>query len=91
MIEEQAGTVVLTDLRSRTGVFVRIRGEQELSHGDEMLVGRTRLVVDLVEEPGGLGFWSRRALGRWNGAAHAVPRHKKKRPKRLVGASAVFA
>ena len=47
LIEEQAGTVVLTDLQSRTGVFVRIRGEQELNHGDEMLVGRTRLVVDL--------------------------------------------
>ncbi|HEX6278272.1 MAG TPA: FHA domain-containing protein [Polyangiaceae bacterium] len=47
LIEEQAGTVVLTDLQSRTGVFVRIRGEQELGHGDELLVGRTRLVVDL--------------------------------------------
>ena len=47
LIEEHAGTVVLTDLGSRTGVFVRIRGEQELSHGDELLVGRTRLVVDL--------------------------------------------
>jgi hypothetical protein len=47
VIEEQAGSIVLTDLTSRTGVFVRIRGEQELSHGDELLVGRTRLVVDL--------------------------------------------
>jgi hypothetical protein len=47
LIEEQAGTVVLTDLQSRTGVFVRIRGEHELGHGDELLVGRTRLVVDL--------------------------------------------
>ncbi len=46
LIEEQAGTMVLTDLGSRTGVFVRVRGEQELSHGDELLVGRTRLVVD---------------------------------------------
>jgi hypothetical protein len=46
LIEEQAGTVVLTDLGSRTGVFVRVRGAQELSHGDELLVGRTRLVVD---------------------------------------------
>ncbi|HWA70890.1 MAG TPA: FHA domain-containing protein [Polyangiaceae bacterium] len=46
LIEEHAGTVVLTDLGSRTGVFVRIRGEQEISHGDELLVGRTRLVVD---------------------------------------------
>jgi hypothetical protein len=48
LIEEAAGTVVLTDLGSRTGVFVRIRGEQELAHGDELLVGRTRLVVDLA-------------------------------------------
>lgn len=47
LIEEHAGTVVLTDLGSRTGVFVRIRGEQELAHGDELLVGRTRLIVDL--------------------------------------------
>jgi len=47
LIEEQAGTVVLTDMGSRTGVFVRVRGEQELGHGDELLIGRTRLVVDL--------------------------------------------
>jgi predicted component of type VI protein secretion system len=47
IIEEQAGTVVLTDLGTRTGVFVRIRGEQELVHGDELLIGRTRLVADL--------------------------------------------
>jgi predicted component of type VI protein secretion system len=46
LIEEQAGSVVLTDLGSRTGVFVRVRGEQALAHGDELLVGRTRLVVD---------------------------------------------
>lgn len=47
LVEEQAGTVVLTDLASRTGVFVRIQGQQELVHGDELLVGRTRLIVDL--------------------------------------------
>lgn len=47
LVEEQAGTVVLTDLASRTGVFVRIQGMQELVHGDELLVGRTRLLVDL--------------------------------------------
>jgi len=47
LIEEQAGSVYLTDLGSRTGVFVRIRGQQEVEHGDELLVGRTRLVVDL--------------------------------------------
>ena len=49
LIEEQAGTVVITDLGSRTGVFVRVRGEQELTHGDELLIGRTRLVVDLPQ------------------------------------------
>jgi hypothetical protein len=47
LIEEQAGTVVLSDMGSRTGVFLRIRGEQEITQGDELLVGRTRLVVDL--------------------------------------------
>lgn len=47
VIEEQAGTVLVSDLGSRTGVFVRIRGTQELLHNDELLVGRTRLVVDL--------------------------------------------
>jgi hypothetical protein len=48
LIEETAGSMVLTDLGTRTGVFVRIRGEQELAHGDELLIGRTRLVVDLA-------------------------------------------
>jgi len=38
---------LLTDLGSRTGVFVRIKGEQELVAGDELLVGRTRLRVEL--------------------------------------------
>jgi hypothetical protein len=47
IVEEQAGTIVLTDLGSRTGVFVRVKGEHELGHGDEILVGRTRLMVDL--------------------------------------------
>lgn len=48
VVEEQAGTVVLTDLGSRTGVFVRLHGEHELGHGDELMVGRTRLVVSLT-------------------------------------------
>jgi hypothetical protein len=47
IVEEQAGTIVLTDLGSGTGVFARVKGEHELSHGDEILVGRTRLRVDL--------------------------------------------
>jgi hypothetical protein len=48
LIEETAGTILLTDLGSRTGVFVRIKGEQELVDNDELLVGRTRLAVALV-------------------------------------------
>jgi hypothetical protein len=47
IVEEQANTIVLTDLGSKTGVFVRAKGEHELAHGDELLVGRTRLMVDL--------------------------------------------
>jgi pSer/pThr/pTyr-binding forkhead associated (FHA) protein len=46
LVEEQAGVIVLVDLESRTGVFVRIKGVQELVNGDELLVGRTRLVLD---------------------------------------------
>jgi hypothetical protein len=48
LIEETAGTIVLTDLGSRTGVFVRIKGEQELVDTDELLVGRTRLNVEIL-------------------------------------------
>jgi Inner membrane component of T3SS, cytoplasmic domain len=46
-LEEQAQVVVLTDLGSRTGVFVRLQGEAELVHGDELIIGRTRLLVDV--------------------------------------------
>ncbi|MFO0672503.1 MAG: FHA domain-containing protein [Polyangiaceae bacterium] len=49
MVEEQAGTLVLTDLSSRTGVFVRLRGEAELAQGDEVLFGRTRLMLDVSQ------------------------------------------
>jgi len=48
LIEEQAGSILLTDLGSHTGVFVRIKGEQELVTGDELLVGRTRLSIELL-------------------------------------------
>ncbi len=46
-IEEQAGSIVLTDLQSRTGVFVRVKAEERLDHGDQIIVGRTRLAIDL--------------------------------------------
>ncbi len=48
LVEEQAGAILLTDLGSRTGVFVRIKGEQELISGDEVMVGRTRMALDIV-------------------------------------------
>jgi hypothetical protein len=47
VIEEQAGAVILRDLESRSGVFVRIKGVQELVDGDELVVGRTRLLVEV--------------------------------------------
>ena len=47
LVEEQAGAILLTDLGSRTGVFVRIKGEQELVAGDEVMVGRTRMALDI--------------------------------------------
>ncbi|HKQ71595.1 MAG TPA: FHA domain-containing protein [Polyangiaceae bacterium] len=46
-IEEQAGAVVLTDLGSRAGTFVRITGQRELLDGDEIAIGRTRLRVSI--------------------------------------------
>ncbi|MCL2726392.1 MAG: FHA domain-containing protein [Polyangiaceae bacterium] len=48
LVEEQAGAILLTDLNSRTGVFVRIKGEQELVAGDEIIIGRTRLSLQLL-------------------------------------------
>jgi pSer/pThr/pTyr-binding forkhead associated (FHA) protein len=47
VIEEQAEAFILTDLGARSGVFVRVGGKQTLQHGSELLVGRTRLLVDL--------------------------------------------
>lgn len=48
LVEEQAGSIVLSDLGSRTGVFVRIKGEQELLPGDEIIVGRTRMMLEAL-------------------------------------------
>ena len=47
LVEEQAGSIVITDLGSRNGVFVRAQGRQELFSGDEIVIGRTHLVVDI--------------------------------------------
>lgn len=47
VVEEQADSFILSDLGARSGVFVRIVGRYKLQHGDELLVGRTRLLTDL--------------------------------------------
>jgi hypothetical protein len=46
-IEEQAGAIILSDLESRTGVFVRMRGEALIEDGDELLFGRTRVRIEI--------------------------------------------
>jgi hypothetical protein len=47
LLDEQAGAIILTDLGSKTGVFVRIRGQQELRNGDEIMIGRSRLLLEI--------------------------------------------
>lgn len=47
LVEEQAGSILITDLESRNGVFVRTQGRHELVNGDEIVIGRTHLVIDI--------------------------------------------
>lgn len=42
------GQFVLVDLNSRNGSFVRIRGEQELHHGDYLFLGKQLLRVEMT-------------------------------------------
>jgi FHA domain len=49
IVEDQGGFLMLTDLGSRAGTFVRVRGSVRISTGDELLVGRTRLRVEVLE------------------------------------------
>lgn len=45
----QAGSrLVLTDLNSKNGTFLRIRGEQVLAHGDYVFMGQQLLRVEIV-------------------------------------------
>ena len=46
-LEEHAGKFTLTDLNSRNGTYVRIKGERELTHGDYLFIGRKLLRVEL--------------------------------------------
>ena len=42
------GRVMLTDLSSRNGTFVRVAGERELKHGDYVFMGQQLLRVEIV-------------------------------------------
>jgi pSer/pThr/pTyr-binding forkhead associated (FHA) protein len=46
-IEESNGKLLLTDLNSRNGSYVRITSERELAHGDYLFLGRKLLRVEL--------------------------------------------
>lgn len=47
-LEEHNGRLVLTDLNSRNGTYVRIKDERELAHGDYLFVGRKLLRVEIT-------------------------------------------
>ena len=44
----EAGAIVLADLSSRNGTFVRIVGEHVLDHGDYVFMGQELLRVEIV-------------------------------------------
>ena len=46
-IEEHGGKFTLTDMNSRNGTYVRIKGERDLVHGDYVFIGRKLLRVEL--------------------------------------------
>ena len=48
IVEDQGGFLMLTDLGTRGGTFVRIKSGVRLITGDELLIGRTRLRVELL-------------------------------------------
>lgn len=45
--EDSSGKLMLTDLNSRNGTYVRIQGERELNHGDYLFLGRKLLRVEM--------------------------------------------
>lgn len=46
-VEEKDGKFVLTDYDSRNGTYVRIKAEQQLTHGDYVFIGKKLLRVEL--------------------------------------------
>lgn len=47
-VEDSGGPMMLTDLTSRNGTYVRLRAERELSHGDYLFIGRKLLRVEIT-------------------------------------------
>jgi pSer/pThr/pTyr-binding forkhead associated (FHA) protein len=47
-IEELSGKLSLTDLNSRNGTYVRVKGERELAHGDYLFIGKKLLRVEIL-------------------------------------------
>lgn len=46
-VERQGNKFLLTDLGSKNGIYVRLKTEQPLSHGDYLFIGRKLLRVEL--------------------------------------------
>jgi pSer/pThr/pTyr-binding forkhead associated (FHA) protein len=47
-LEEAGGKISLTDMSSRNGTYVRLRSEQELTHGDYLFIGKKLLRVEIT-------------------------------------------
>jgi hypothetical protein len=47
-LEDAGGNLVLTDLNSRNGTYVRLKAERELAHGDYLFIGRKLLRVEIT-------------------------------------------
>jgi pSer/pThr/pTyr-binding forkhead associated (FHA) protein len=47
-IEDTGAKLVLTDMTSRNGTYVKIRNEKELAHGDYVFIGRKLLRVEVT-------------------------------------------
>ena len=47
-IEETGGKLSLTDMNSRNGTYIRIKGEKDLAHGDYLFIGRKLLRVEIT-------------------------------------------
>lgn len=47
-LEDAGGKLMLTDLNSRNGTYVRLKAERELGHGDYVFIGRKLLRVEIT-------------------------------------------